>query len=132
MPPNPIKRTPFDRYRNKQPTPTAEPSSSLDPYRFVHQKLGITAEEFNCRVDEEIEDLLKEIENNRRTELLESLPFERQLSKDDFLTFARANPQPITGSNIGNHAWAADLSRYRFNFDFDFATDDISILNAYD
>ena len=129
--PNPPKRTPFDRYR-KRNTTESDPSLSLDPYRFTYQKLGVSAEEFKLRAEEEVDDLLKEIDNNRRTALLETLPFERPLSKDDYLRQFNPSAQPPSGSNIGNYMWAADLGRCRFNFDFDFATDDISILNAYD
>ena len=48
--PNRPKRMPFDRYRQKRLPPVADTSSSLDPYRFTHQKMGLTAEEFNRRV----------------------------------------------------------------------------------
>ena len=132
MPHNPPKRTPYDRYRNKHRTPEAEPSTSLDPYRFTHQKLGVTADEFQKRVEDEVDELFKEIESSRRAELLESLPFERPISKDEYLRISHASKEPASGSRIGNYMWAADLGHCRFNFDFDFATDDISILNAYD
>lgn len=130
--PNLTKRTPFDRYRQRSRADATDPSPSLDPYRFTYQKLGVTAEEFQRRVEEEVDDLLTEIDTNRREALLETLPFERPISKDDFLRRFNPNDQPPSGSNIGNYMWAADLGRCRLNFDFDFTTDDISILNAYD
>jgi hypothetical protein len=93
--------------------------------------VGLTAEEFQREVHKEIDDLLTEIDTTRRTALLENLPIERPLSKEEcFEIFGRGDT--ITGSRIGNFMWATDLDRNRFNFDFDFATDDLSILNAYD
>lgn len=102
-----------------------------DPYRFVHAKLGLTAKEFEQHVNNDIDELLTEIECNRRQELLEQLSYERALSKEDCLKLL--NGQELdTGSKWGMFRWAADLGIARFNFDFDGERDDISIFNAYD
>ena len=78
---------PLDCYKasaSKAPEP--------DPYRFIHAKLGLTAEEFNQRVSNDIDEFLTEIESNRRQELLEQMPYKRVLSKEDCIRMlARQN-----------------------------------------
>lgn len=79
-----------------------------------------------------MDELLKEIEDNRRQELLEALPFERPLSKEECLRMIDTSGVFTSGSTLGMFEWAADLNRTRFNFDFDFTKEGIDLLNAYD
>lgn len=39
---------------------------------------------------------------------------------------------PAPGALMGVYQWAADLDKARFNFDFNFDTDDTRTLDAYD
>jgi hypothetical protein len=110
-PPFRVRRTPFDRYKPHSRTwPEQDPGP--DPYRFVYQKLGITATEFEDRVNTEIEELFQEIENERRQALLETLPFERPLSKDDCLRLFSSSATPQTGSTIGILRWASEREEH--------------------
>jgi hypothetical protein len=102
-PPPTIKRTPFDRYKR-----IYHPEPRFDPYRFVHQKLGVSATEFEDRVNEEIEDLFQEIDRERRQALLETVPFERTLSKEDCFRLFSDPDIPRTGSVLGVLKWASD------------------------
>lgn len=102
-----------------------------DPYRFIHAKLGLTAEEFQERTRTDVDEFLAEIDEERRQVLRESQPFERILSKEECLLMFR-DERPNTGPLIGIHSWAADLGHTRFNFDWDWDKDDINLLNAYD
>lgn len=119
--------SPFERYKATAAT-TPEP----DPYRFIHRRLGLTAAEFDAKVSQDVDELLKEIEDNRRQELLEALPFERPLSKEECLRMIDTSGVFTSGSTLGMFEWAADLNRTRFNFDFDFTKEGIDLLNAYD
>ena len=104
-PPIQRKRTPFDRYRgitHKEP--------ELDPYRFVHQRLGVSASEFKDKINDEIDDLFQEIERERRQSLLETLPFEKALSKEDCLRIFSSPNTPQTGSVLGILRWASENS----------------------
>lgn len=127
MLPNPPRRTPFDHYRAKATT-----TPTLDPYRFTHQKFGLTAAEFEIEFTNDIDNLLREIDTNRHKDLLDNIPFECPLSKEDCLGLFRTNGQPTLGSLLGVYRWAADLGTSRFNFEFDLDIDDFSILDAYD
>ena len=102
-PPPTFKRTPFDRYKR-----THLPETGPDPYRFVHEKLGVSAAEFKDRVNEELDDLFQEIETERRQSLLETLPYERTLSKDDCLRLFSSPRTPRTGSVLGVLRWASE------------------------
>ena len=57
------------------------------------------------------------------------------LSKDDCIKLFEKIGYPSStspGSLLGMFWWAADLGRDKFNFDFDFNRDDLSILDASD
>jgi hypothetical protein len=96
------QRTPFDKYKG-----ITSPQPLTNPYRFIHRKLGITAAEFDAKVAQEIDDLLQEIENERRQALLESLPLGCALSKADC---RKLFPQPpASGSLLGVYNWAHDI-----------------------
>lgn len=94
--------------------------------------MGLTEEEFNARTSQDVDELLAEIELSRRQELLEQLPFERVLTKEDCLQMFRVNGHPTTGPMLGVWRWAADLGHARFNFETEPVGDDYSFLNAYD
>lgn len=111
------RRTPFDRYRASC-TPAPAPNSFL----FAARRLGISAEELDAAVTLEIDDLLKEIETTRRQELLERLPFERRLSKDDCLRMFRNGDIPATGALAGVFRWATRVD----------LEDDPNLLNVND
>lgn len=96
--------SPCGRYHNETVT---EPA--LDPYRFIHRKLGLTAMEFEERVTNDIDEMLAEIERERRQALLETLPFERVLSKEDCRQmFRESGAPPPTSSLLGVYRWAME------------------------
>ena len=126
----------FDRYRG---IPVAAPRPP--PFRSVHARLGLSEEAFDALLKAEIDDILLTSAENRRclkeaecvsTATLEQIPPLRVLSKDDCLRIFQKQGHPTSGSLLGVWWWAADLFRTRFNFEFDFAKDDLSILDAYD
>lgn len=59
-PPAPSTRTPFDHYKA-----TAAEAPRPNPYRFIQSRLGISEATFEKRIEEEIEALLKEIEDEK-------------------------------------------------------------------
>lgn len=75
-----------------------------------------------------MDELLAEIEATRRQELLESLPFEHVLSKEDCLRMFRDN-HPTSATLLGVYRWAADLGQAWCNFDWDWDKDDLNVLN---
>ena len=95
------RRNPFSRYKDPATTPPGP-----DPYRFIHRKLGITAAEFDERITTEIDELLQEIEDERRQALLESLPL-RVLPKAECLQMLQTYPPPLTGALMGVYRWAS-------------------------
>ena len=97
-------RTPFDRYRA-----SCAPAPRPDPFLIAQRRSGVFAEVLKNLVTQEIDDLLEEIKTSRRHELLEQLPFERRLSKEDCLQMFRNNELPVTGSLAGVFLWATRL-----------------------
>jgi hypothetical protein len=107
----------------------------------VHTRLGLSEEEFETLLTTKIDDfLLAEKEARRRDKELDcdapssstptpSLPV---LTKDEAFCFIEAHGLPKTGPILDVLWWVADIGWTRFNFDFDFDRDDLSILNAYD
>ena len=75
---------------------------------------------------------MKEIEHNRRQELLEALPFERPLSKEECLRMIDTSAVFTSGTLLGMYEWAADLNNSRLNFDMELTRENIDLLNAYD
>ena len=107
----PTLTLPFHRYkspleRRKDKTPQ-EPQPN--PYRFIQRKLGLTETEFDNRLTQDIDELLQEIENERRLALLESLPCGRVLTKDDCKQLFPLSRPPTSGSLLGIYSWAHDL-----------------------
>jgi hypothetical protein len=102
--PSAIRRSPFDRYKRK-----AAPEPKFNPYRFVHQKFGLSEAAFDAQVDQEIDELLQEIDSTRRHELLETLSEERALTKRDCRDLFKHSVLSPTGSLLGVLAWANSL-----------------------
>lgn len=75
-------------------------------------------------VSRKINDLLHEIEDNRRRDLKSSpdtppTSFHvAALSKEDIMKFFRTHGRPTYGALLGVYRWVADLGTARFNFDF--------------
>lgn len=100
---HPWRRTPFDRYRGFE-TPDPPPN----PYRHVQQQLGLSEQEFEARIAQDIDELFQEIEDERRQALLETLPYERILSKADCRRMFNPN-EPPSGSLFGIFRWAFEI-----------------------
>ena len=101
-PPQINPATPLERYKN----PCREETPS--PFRFAQKKLGIPEHLIKNHVTQEIDDLLQEIDQERRQALLETLPIDRALSKDDCIQFFSATGIPPAGALRGVYCWAAD------------------------
>ena len=125
--PHSPQRLPFEYYQA-----TAARAPEPDPLRFIHRRLGLTAAAFDALVSQDVDDLLKEIEHNRRQELLEALPFERPLSKEECLRMIDTSAVFTSGTLLGMYEWAADLNNSRLNFDMELTRENIDLLNAYD
>lgn len=110
------RTTPFERY--KHPHPVEPPPS---PFHFAHKKLGVPELQLREQILHEVDELLREIDKERRQALLESLPIDRALSKDDCLQLFSATGTPPAGALRGVYCWAADL---------DFAADAALITGA--
>ena len=121
-PPAFIRKTPFDHYK-AGPTP----APSEDPYRFIHRKLGISAQTFQERLTQDVEELLQELaeeraasETNKQQETEEMKQgagsSERVLSKDECYQLLH-DKELTTGSMLGNFKWAADLRIAKWNFE---------------
>ena len=132
----PAIASPFSRYLG---LPVVQPRPP--PFRPVHERLGLSEEAFEALLKEEIDEVLMASEEYRRSmEVSEDdlpsgsvqMPPLQVLSKEDCLKIFRTQGYPSSGSLLGVYWWAADLYWTRFNFEFDFARDDLSILNAYD
>lgn len=131
--------SPYAHYRGLPPAAPKPP-----PFRPIHARLGISESEFEARITSEIDEVLFEVEEERRraraptpSTLVEEAPSSslKPLSKEDCLAYFRTHGYPTPdspGSLWGMYWWAADLGSSRFNFEFDFDKDDINILNAYD
>ena len=78
--PQETRRTLFDHYRA-----SCALAPGPDSFSIAQRRLGISAEALENAITHEIDNLLLEIETTRRRELLEQLPFERHLSKEDCL-----------------------------------------------
>lgn len=115
MPPGPSHRSPFDHYKQ-----TAENAPQPDLHRFVLQRLGLTAEEFEDRVTREINEALREARAERNLDLLATPtsdthePLSRILTKEDCMTLFRATGVPLSSALGGVYRWAANLGVPRF------------------
>ena len=88
--------------------PTSEQGTGPFPYRLIAEKLGLTDAEFEDKITTDIDELLSEIEEERRQALLECLPFERVLTKADCHRIFSAPDAPQTGSTLGILRWASE------------------------
>lgn len=91
------------RYKGKEALTIRPP-----PYRFLCKQFGLTETEFEDKIAEEIDDMLQEIEHERRQALLETLPFERVLSREECRRMLEASQTPLTGSQLGVLRWASE------------------------
>lgn len=132
----PAIASPFSRYLG---LPAVQPRPP--PFRPMHERLGFSEEAFEALLKEDIDEVLMASEEYRRgvdvseddlPSGLMQLPPLQVLSKEDCLRIFRTQGYPTSGSLLGVYWWAADLYWTRFNIEFDFARDDLSILNAYD
>lgn len=104
--------------------------------------MGLSEEAFESLLISEIDNVLvKSAENQHSSKESVGEPTSTPvappvpLTKEDGLAFFRKHGYPSTdspGSLWGMFRWAADLGHAKFNFDFDFNKDDLSILDAYD
>ena len=131
-PPSLLPHSLLDNYKA-----TAAPAPVPNPYRFHLKRLGITETEFETRIATEVEETLLDLANKRRLdrlfadEIMITHPLV-PLTKADCLRYFDRVGLPSTGALFGVYLWATDRDVARFNFDFNFDTDDISILDAYD
>ena len=102
-PPYSSQRSLVARYKGKEALTIRPP-----PYRFLCKQFGLTETEFEDKIVEEIDDMLQEIEHERRQALLETLPFERVLSKEECRRMLEASQTPLTGSQLGVLRWASE------------------------
>lgn len=139
MPRGPVSRTPLDHYKAG---PQPEPNEN--PYRFIYRKLGLSEEEFECRIREDIDELLNKIAAEKapapeepppRAEV--PMPIEdaiplRPLSKEECYRMLH-DKTLSTGSLLGTYMWAANLGASRFNFEMpSWDEQNIHLLDAYD
>ena len=95
--------------------------------------MGISEATFEARIEEEIEALLKEIEDEKTEASQQEEPPERPMTKDEVIRMI-GNRDLTSGSLLGMFRWAADLGASRFNFEVELGWDQESLLllNAYD
>lgn len=130
---------------NEHPTRTADRVTFFNPgmlnhstlNRFALDRLGITRETLEERAMEEINEILREGLAERRLSRLfppESIASTapRILTQADCLQLFITTGVPTSSSLMGVYRWAAGLGVARFNFDWDFDTDNLELLNAYD
>ena len=120
----------LDRYKA-----TAEEAPRPNPKCFILQRLGLTEAEFEKRVTEEVNDLLKESLLERRlAQIFDPSPqaVPRVLTREDCHTLFAATGIPTSGSLLGVYWWMVGLSTARFNFDMEWTPENIELLNAYD
>ena len=123
-PPASIQRTPFDHYEAGP-----APAPGENPYRFIQRKLGISAQAFTERINQEVEELLQELEKEK---VQEAGPSEKVLSKNECYQMLK-DKELTTGTLLGNYRWAADLGRAKWNFEMpNWDPETINLLNAYD
>lgn len=100
--PHPRPRTLFDRHKG-----IAAPKSRPNSYKFILRKLGLLAKEFEDKIDQDIDELFQEIQNEQRQTLLETLPYERVLSKANCRSLFTVPP---AGLLLSIYRWAHGLS----------------------
>lgn len=124
------KSSPFSRYY-----PTAPEAPRPRHNRFALKRLGLTEDILEVRVNQEVDDLLREMRAERQLARImpgPSVDILRPLSKEDCLMLFIATGVPPPGPLWGVWRWAADLDTARYNFDVEVEGDDYSILDTYD
>lgn len=119
---------------------TEEIPEPHNPYP-VYKRLGLSEEAFEALLTAEIDEVLvasaaarhgsKEPPGEHASPAETLVP----LTKADGLAYFRKHGYPSRdspGSLWGMYYWAADLGNAKFNFEFDFDKDDLSILDAYE
>jgi hypothetical protein len=130
----PARRPPFAWF-NKNLVEDVRPP----PFRPVHERLGLSAEEFEARLALEVDSLLEEGRRSRAEELEgdsttpseDTAPPLTAMTKTDALRFI-GHRALTTGSLQGIFRWAADLGWARYRYDFDLDRDDTNLLEAFD
>lgn len=130
----PARPSPSARFDKNQVEEVRPP-----PFRAVHERLGISAEEFEACLVQEIDSVLDEGRSSRTQELKSddlSSPVEMNqpltvMTKADCLRLL-GHQALTTGSLLGMYYWAADLGWARYRYDFDLNRDDTDLLNAFD
>ena len=102
--------SPLDRYKA-----SASTELELDPFRFTQAN--------EQRVHNDIDELLTEIEHSRCQELLEKMPFDCALHKEDCLRLWNRH-RLTTGSLLGMYLWDSDS-------DLDWERDDLHVIHAH-
>jgi len=128
-PPAPTQRTPFDHYKAGP-----SPAPRDDPYRFIHRKLGISTQTFEERINQEVEELLQELEEERtsskKSTQQEAGPSEHVLSEDECYWTLR-DKELTSGSMLGMYKWAVGLDRAKWNFEPKWDWESLSLLDVY-
>ena len=104
----------------------------------IHERLGISREEFDAHLSKEIDEVLvprQEQENSTRetpppAPAMTSEPL-HVMTKEDVLRHL-GNRAITTGAELGMYKWAADLGWARFGYDYDLERDEAYWLAAYD
>lgn len=103
-----------------------------NPNRFALQRLGISPETLDARVNAEVDELLCGFRAERQLDRItsnSSVEMPHIMTKEDCLTLFRATGIPPTMLEV--YEWAADLRISRFNFERE-DYGDYSFLDAYD
>jgi hypothetical protein len=128
-PPALSNMTPFDHYKAGP-----APAPRDDPYIHIHRKLGISAETFDERLNQEVEELLQEIEEERMASTShtqqEAGPVERVLTEDECYRMLR-DKELTFGSMLGMYKWAVGLDRAKWNFEPKWVWESLCLLDAY-
>jgi hypothetical protein len=102
--------------------------------------MGITAQEFEANVTQEINEIIQQANTERLLErIFPTLPNtsgadppSRILTKEDCLSLFRATGEPSSGSLLGVYRWAADLGHAKFNFEKELEDHEFHFLDEYD
>ena len=132
-------RSPFDHYQA-----IANPEPQPNPHRFAQWRLGLSELAIEDTITQERSmiaygkstspsvksyvALLRKPQLRIRHKCLPN----RIVSKEDCVHYFRPTGRPTTSALLGVYRWATNLGTSQFNFDIDFDTHSLSMLNAYD
>lgn len=99
--------------------------------------MGLTEQEFDDKVTEEVNEQLRQLRAERLLDRLlppasTSSMTPRILTKEDCLQLFRATGVPTSGSLVGIYHWAADLGKAYYNLETNFDPESLAFLDAYD